>query len=125
MDGQVTLNATLPNPRGRVAILRDIMSRYVLVRVEQHPPLLRGAVIALFVFADGLLDLFPVGSDVIPGGFQLGGSAKGRSTELWHRAYPDGDSCPEPRPECAYHECRRHRPDRFHSDFCNDCSTFW
>jgi hypothetical protein len=45
----------------------------VLVRVEQHPPLRHGAVVALFVFADGLLDLFPVGRDVIPGGFQVGG----------------------------------------------------
>ncbi len=44
-----------------------------ILRCGQNPPLLHGAVVALFVFADGLLDLFPVGCDVIPCGFQVGG----------------------------------------------------
>ena len=44
-----------------------------LVRVEQQPPLLHEAVVPLFIFADGLFDLFPVGCDVSPGGFQVGG----------------------------------------------------
>ncbi len=61
---------------------------HILVLVEQYSPLLHAAVVTRFVFADGLLHLFSVGCDVIPGGVQVRGVNEGYVDKIWASGIP-------------------------------------